>query len=228
LCAVSAGSGKNKRSARTIKNFIFDFDGTLVDTRRDVLKSLKIAFKECRVTAQSYDPGKVLQFQLREAVCAIAPDITVEQTERVISRFREIYDTSTYPDTVLMPTVAELLPKLKERSTGMFIVSNKRAVPTIRILDKFHLRRFFAGVFNPDMYEDRTTMTKSELLAYALKKHSLAKSETAYIGDSEGDVIAAKGNGVLAIAVKNGYGDLPSFRTRPDCIVRRIIEILTV
>jgi phosphoglycolate phosphatase len=216
------------RSVRTIKNFVFDFDGTLVDTRQDVLNSLKIAFKECNVTVQSFDSGKILQFQLREAVCALAPDSTPEQTERVISRFREIYDTSTYPHTRLMPTTAELLPKLKERSTGMFIVSNKRAVPTIRILDKFNLRRFFAGIFNSDMDEGGKPVTKRELLALALEKHSLAKNETVYIGDSEGDVIAAKENGVLAIAVKNGYGNIPSFKIKPDYIVRRIIEILTV
>ena len=216
------------RSARTIKNFIFDFDGTLADTRRDVLDSLKLAFKECGVTGQSYDTGKILQFQLREAVSAIAPDITAEQTERVISRFREVYDASTYPNTGLMPTVAELLPELEERSKGMFIVSNKRAVPTIRILDKFNLRRFFSGIFNSDMDEGGKTVTKRELLSRALEKHSLAKRETAYIGDSEGDVIAAKENGVLAVAVENGYGDIPLFTIKPDYTVRRIIEILTV
>lgn len=199
-----------------------------MDSLQDVRDSLKIAFKECGVTAQSYDPGKILQFQLKKAVRAIAPDITAEQTERVIGRFREIYDTSTYPNTGLMPTVAELLPKLKERAVGMFIVSNKRAVPTIKILDKYHIRHFFTGIFNPDMYEGGKTVTKSELLGRALEKHSLSKSGTAYIGDSEGDVTAAKENGVLAIAVKNGYGDIPSFKTKPDYIVRRIIEILTV
>jgi phosphoglycolate phosphatase len=216
------------RSVRTIKNFVFDFDGTLVDTRQDVLDSLRIAFKECCITVQLCDTGKILQFQLREAVCAIAPDISAEQTERVISRFREIYDSSTYPNTRLMPTVAELLPKLFERSTAMFIVSNKRAVPTIKILDKYHLRHFFTGIFNPDMDEGGKTVTKRKLLSLALEKHSLARSETAYIGDSEGDVIAAKDNSVLAIAVENGYGDIPSFTIKPDYIVRRIIEILTV
>jgi phosphoglycolate phosphatase len=216
------------RSARTIKNYVFDFDGTLVDTLQDVLDSLKLAFNECAVTVQSYDPGKILQFPLREAVRAIAPDITAEQTERVIGRFREHYDTSTYPNTSLMPTVAELLPKLRERSAGMFIVSNKRAVPTIRILDKFHLRCFFSGIFNSDMDKGGKTVTKRELLSRALVKHSLAKNETAYIGDSEGDVAAAKENGVLAIAVQNGYGDLFSFRSEPDCSVRQIIEILAV
>jgi phosphoglycolate phosphatase len=127
-----------------------------------------------------------------------------------------------------MPTVAELLPKLKERSTGMFIVSNKRAVPTIRILDKFHLRRFFTGIFNPDMYEGGKTMTKRELLSRALETHSLAKSETAYIGDSEVDITAAKENGLLAVAVENGYGNIPSFKTKPDYTIRQIIEVLTV
>jgi phosphoglycolate phosphatase len=211
-----------------LKNFVFDFDGTLVDTLDDVLESLKNAFQQCGVAAPAFNTGKIMQLQLREAVRAVAPGLTAERTEQVISRFREIYDASTYPNTRLMPTVTELLPKLKERSAGMFIVSNKRAVPTIRILDKFHLSRFFTGIFNSDMYEGGKTVSKSELLARAIKKHSLAKNATAYIGDSEGDITAAKENGVKSIAVQNRYGDISSFRSKPDCTVRRIIEILTV
>jgi phosphoglycolate phosphatase len=209
-------------------NIIFDFDGTLVDSLKDVLDSLKSAFNYCGVTVPVFDTGKIMQFQLREAIRAVAPSITTEQTEQVAGRFREIYDTIDYPNTRLMPTAAELLPKLEEGSVSMFIVSNKRAVPTARILDKLNIRRFFSGIFNPDMYESAQPMTKNDLLAFALTKHALVKSSTAYIGDSEIDMVAAKRNGVLAIAVENGYGSIPSFTIKPDYTVRRIIEILTV
>jgi phosphoglycolate phosphatase len=211
-----------------LQNYIFDFDGTLVDTLDDVLDSLKKAFKRCGVEPPAFDPSTALQFQLKDAIRASVPGITQETTELIAGRFREIYDTIDYPNTKLLPTVADLLPKLKERSAGMFIVSNKRRAPTLRILDKFDLRRFFSDIFNPDMFKGGNNRTKSQLLAFALKKHSLEKTATAYIGDSEGDVIAAKENGVAAIAVQNGYGDISSFKIRPDHTVRRIIEILSV
>lgn len=216
------------RSARTFTNFIFDFDGTLVDSARDVLDCLQKAFETCGVTVRSYDLRITMQFQLMDAIAALAPSLTGAERKRVAERFRAIYDAIDYPNTRLMPTVAALLAKLKERSSAMFIVSNKRAVPTVRILDKFNLRLLFTDVFNPDMFNDGNNRTKSQLLALALKKHSLEKAMTAYIGDSEGDLIAAKENGVLAVAVQNGYGDISSYKIRPDRTVRRIIEILTV
>jgi phosphoglycolate phosphatase len=212
----------------TLQNYIFDFDGTLVDTLDDVLDSLKKAFQQCGVEPPAFNPSKILQFQLKDAIQSSMPGITTEKTELIAGRFREIYDAIDYPNTWLMPTVPELLSGLKERSAVIFIVSNKRAVPMARILDKFNIRRFFTGIFNPDMFEDGNIRTKSDLLAYALQKHSLNKKVTGYIGDSEGDIKAARENGVLAIAVQNGYGDTSSFTIRPDHTVRRIIEILSV
>ncbi|MGA2508106.1 MAG: HAD family hydrolase, partial [Chitinispirillaceae bacterium] len=209
-----------------ISNFIFDFDGTLVDSLKDVLDSLTLAFEKCGITVRSLDTRKIIQLQLREAIGTIAPDISAEQTDKVIARFREIYDTINYPNTLLMPTAADLLQKLKERSAGMFIVSNKRQVPTFRILDKFAIRHFFSGIFNSDMYGDGKRTTKSELIAHALEKHSLSANSTAYVGDSEIDVTAAKENGLRTFIVRNGYGDLSGFKAQPDFTVHQIIEIL--
>ena len=211
-----------------ISNVIFDFDGTLVDSLKDVLESLKLAFEKCGFTVSSLDTGKIIQMQLREAIRSMTPDLTTEQTDRVIGRFKKIYDTIDYPNSRLMPTVTDLLPELKDRSVGMFIVSNKRTVPTLRILDKFAIRHFFTGIFNPDMYGDGKRMTKSELLALALEEHSLSKDSTAYVGDSEIDVTAAKENGLLSIIVKNGYGNVTTFKDQPDYTVHQIIGILNV
>jgi phosphoglycolate phosphatase len=211
-----------------LKNIVFDFDGTLVDSLQDVLDSLKIAFEQCGIVVQSYAPEKIMQFQLKDAIAAIAPKITVEQRDRVIGRFREIYDSGDYPNTTLMPTVADLLPKLKKRSIGMFIVSNKRQLPSFRILDKLSVRHFFTGIFNPDMYAGKKWVTKGELIAHAIKTHSISKNSAVYVGDSEGDVKAAKENGVRAIVVSNGYGAVSTFKIRPDFIIRQISEILTV
>ena len=74
-----------------ISNFIFDFDGTLVDSLKDVLDSLTLAFKKCGIMVMSLDTREIIQLQLREAIGTIAPDITAEQTDKVIARFREIF-----------------------------------------------------------------------------------------------------------------------------------------
>jgi phosphoglycolate phosphatase len=211
-----------------IKTCIFDFDGTLVDSQKDVFESLNHAFVSCGITVKALDPEIIMQQHLPDAIKSAAPEITGEQCERVISAFKEHYDKSNFPNTRLMPGALDLLIELKERAIPCFIISNKRRIPMLRILDKFKLRAFFTDIFNPDRYSDqKAKKTKSQLIAAAIEKHNLPKAETAYIGDMEVDVIAAKENGLIAVAVINGYGKVATYRIQPDFTMRRISEVLS-
>jgi phosphoglycolate phosphatase-like HAD superfamily hydrolase len=208
-----------------ITTCIFDFDGTLVDSLMDVLESLKTAFDRCGISADLADGEKVVQLQLREAIAAVSPGITPEQTETVVGVFRDIYDSSDYPNTALMPGAREALQEFAEKGIGMYIVSNKRRLPTLRILDKFGIRSFFFDIFNPDLPGLDKPATKPRLIAMLLKKRSIRKDAAVYVGDSEGDVKAARENGVAAVIVANGYGKTEGFSVRPDFAIRRLRDL---
>jgi phosphoglycolate phosphatase len=210
---------------KKIDTCIFDFDGTLVDSRKDIQESLQYAFNACKVPARTVDAEIMMQLQLRETVEAMAPGIADEVIKLVMGRFKERYDASGFPNTLLLPAVAEGLEKLKEKSVPCYIVSNKRQFPMEKILDKLDIRRYFAEIFNPDMYDAEKRMTKTALLAHALEKHRLHRETSAYIGDMEADVVAAKANGLIAIAVKNGYGNVEGFTVKPDFAVADLGEI---
>jgi phosphoglycolate phosphatase-like HAD superfamily hydrolase len=47
-----------------IKNCIFDFDGTLVDSQKDVFESLTHAFASCGITVKTLDPEIIMQRQV--------------------------------------------------------------------------------------------------------------------------------------------------------------------
>lgn len=209
-----------------IANCIFDFDGTLVDSLADVLDSLKKAFLEAGIKAKSFDVEEIMQQQLKEAIDKIAPGITPEQTGMVMASFRKIYDSIDYPKTRLKPGAAGLLPKLKEMSIGMYIVSNKRHVPTVRILNKFGLGHFFIDILNPDLHGLEKPASKPRLLAMLLNKRSIDTATAVYIGDSQVDVTAAKENGLRSIVVANGYGKVEGFDVKPDFTIHTLTEIL--
>jgi len=214
---------------KTIKNCIFDFDGTLVDSFKDVRESLAHAFASCDINVKKLKPEIIMQLQLFDAIQSVAPEITKEQRERVISVFKEQYDKSDYPNTHLMPGVLELLNGLKKKAIPCFIVSNKRRKPTLRILNNLKLNLFFTEIFNPDMYSDSViNKTKSQLISAAIAKYNLSKDETAYVGDMEADVIAAKENGLIAAVIHNGYGNADICKIRPDYMMHRISEILEI
>lgn len=210
-----------------IRSCIFDFDGTLVDSQRDVFASLTHAFGSCGITVKPLDPEIIMQQQLPDAVRLSVPGIADAQRDMVINAFIEHYDRSDYSNTMLMPGVMELLAGFKERSVQMFIVSNKRAKPMFRILDRLKLRDFFIDFFNPDM-DPGPTKTKSQLIATVINKYRLSISETTYVGDMEVDVIAAKENGLIAVAVVNGHGKTDAYKIRPDYVFHRISEVLAI
>lgn len=207
-----------------LSTLLFDFDGTLVDTKKDVFESLMHAFSVCGLTIAPPDAAIILQMQLPDAVRHAAPDLTLEKRAAIITAFKEHYDSSDYPGTTLMPGARELLETCRHRSITCFIVSNKRRIPMLRILDKFNLSGYFAAVYNHDM-QDGHRPGKNELLALAISEHSIDKKTTAYIGDMEADVTAAKTNGIAAIAVTNGYGAEGAQAGGPEYVVRDLLDL---
>jgi phosphoglycolate phosphatase len=212
----------------TIDHCMFDFDGTLVDSLGDVLACLKTAFKKVGIPVDTIDVSLVMQLQLRESIASIAPGMSAREIAEVIDEFRIAYDTGGLPATKPMPGVIRLLDDLRARSIGMSIVSNKRQLPTLRILDKFGLRGHFTAVYNPDMYPGEPVMTKPSMIARAITDQKLSSEATIYIGDSEADVRAASENGLVSIIAANGYGGIDSFKMRPTHVVKEISDILTI
>jgi phosphoglycolate phosphatase len=210
-----------------ISALIFDFDGTLIDSKKDVFESLMHAFSVCGVPINPPDAAIIMQKQLPDALQYAAPDLSREKRVSIIEAFKKHYDASEYPNTTLMPGARDLLETCARRSIPCSIVSNKRQFPMLRILNRFNLQYYFTAVYNPDAIDGKK-FTKSQLLAYALKEQRLNRRTTAYIGDMEADILAARENGMISIAVTNGYGADAAKATSPDFVVKDLSEMLGI
>lgn len=204
---------------------IFDFDGTLVDSRKDVMDSLLHAFSFCGISLDHPDPAVFMQMQLSDAINYAAPDASIDQRNGIIAAYKAHYDQSAYANTLPMPGAQELLSECRSKGIPCSIVSNKRHFPMLRILEKLGLRDYFGAFFNHDSIHGKI-LKKPELLAYALSNQHLDPSTTAYVGDMEVDMRAAKENGMISIAVTNGYDAEGAKKIGPDYVVRDLFEIL--
>ena len=202
------------------KNYIFDMDGTLINSSEEVLKCFKQAFKEAKYEIDTAKlTSDVIGPPLRQIIDLIAPDLVDEEKiNEIISNFRRIYDYSEDDVSVMYSGIYDLLVNLKKLNYKLFIATFKPNIPTLRLIKKFGLESFFEDIYTIDKFG--TKITKEEMITDILKSHNLKREETVMIGDAKSDMIAAKGAGVIGIGVLWGYGsDKEPIKQNSDLVV---------
>lgn len=192
----------NLKKIETYKNFIFDLDGTLVDSMEDIEYCFKKAiFDETGIEIVEFrDP--ISGPPLSEVINKLLPDYPDSTKLNIRKKFRDIYDYYDYRATHLIEGSSELLKKLKSSGKRVYLATNKPLIPTMKILNKLEIN-IFDDIATIDS-NDSANMSKSEMIALLISKCKLEKTETIMIGDYSTDIIAAKNNSVDAVALTNG------------------------
>jgi phosphoglycolate phosphatase len=183
---------------------LFDLDGTLVDSRPAILRSV------CHVLAELGHPapalpelhwfvGPPLEHGFRRLLSRFGDD----RVEAAVASYRRHYAAHGLLDGPPFPGIPELLEALAGAGVRLFVATSKREDFAARAVEAFGLARYFAGVHGaaPGRPEE-----KAALIARLVARHGLAPETAAMIGDREHDVIGARANGLRAIGVLYGYG----------------------
>ena len=187
------------------RNYIFDLDGTIINSSKEVLLCFEKAFKKADyIIDKSRLTPNVIGPPLNEIIKLIAPEITEKDINRVVEYFRELYDFEENDISEFYPGIPEVLEQLKNANKKLFIATYKPEKPTMRIIKQFKLDKF-DDIYTIDKFGEY--ITKTEMINDIIKKYNLNKSETVMIGDAPSDVIGAKEAGVLAIGALWGYGE---------------------
>jgi phosphoglycolate phosphatase len=136
----------------------------------------------------------------------LTPQFDGQFCDQVTAKFREIYDSSSYPKSFLYEGVHQLLDRFSKKEYSFFVVTNKMKLATTRILSIFDIIQFFRDVITPD-YSPLNKMNKTEMIRYVLSTYSLNKAATIMIGDSASDIVAARENDIMSIGFSGGFGN---------------------
>lgn len=188
------------------QNFIFDLDGTLIDSSDEILKCLKNAILQSGIT---FDESKITKNligpPIREIVKKLKPYISESKLMEITTLFRKEYDYSENDITTLYEGVIETLSYLRENDKKMFIATFKPSIPTFRVIEKFNLKKIFLDIYTVDKFQ--TPMTKTEMIRSIISTYSLDYLKTLMLGDGLNDMTAAKQNNITAVAALWGYED---------------------
>ena len=205
-------------------NFIFDLDGTLINSCEEVLRCFEKAFalSDCpldknRLTSDVIGPP------LKEIILTLSPGLNEEMTDKITTNFRKIYDFDNEDVSKLYDGVSELITELKQADKKIFLATFKPTIPTERLVKKF-FKNVFEDVYTIDKFGKH--ITKSEMIEDIAARYNLDKEKTVMIGDAPSDVRAGKDAGVTAIGVLWGYGsDKSELIKNSDYTVKTPLEI---
>jgi phosphoglycolate phosphatase len=204
------------------QNFIFDLDGTLVDSLPGITRSVNAALPPS--VERVADVRPYIGPPVRSILRSLAHTAAEDELDRMERRFRRSYDADGWRDTVEFSGAKDLLERLRAAGKRIFLVTNKPARPTRKILEALALRPYFEDVLTPD---SRTPpfQGKAQMMRELIRRHDLQLRQCLMMGDTADDGTAAAALDIEAVFVAHGYGGARLATDFPDC---RIIPHLGV
>jgi len=201
---------KNCEACISFKAVIFDLDGTLVNSLEDLADSAnealcKYGYRTHPIEAYKMFIGNGVRQLIKNAV---PDDTSGEVIDRVLADYRVIYNRNYIKKTKPYEGIPEMLNILRNIGIKMAVCSNKPHKPTIEIVKKLLGIDNFKVVFGER--EGIPRKPDPSALLEAAEIMGVSPSEVIYLGDSGGDMVAAKNAGMYAA------GALWGFRSREE------------
>lgn len=186
--------------------YVFDLDGTLLNTINDLAVSTNYALRTHGMPEHSVDD--VRRFvgngvkKLMER--AIPGGLDNPQFEETYATFRKHYLEHSLDTTQPYPGVVDVLAELKRRGKRIAVVSNKFYAATQELC-----RHFFNDYVEVAIGEREDIKKKPapDTVIEALRQLGVSKEGAVYIGDSDVDVATARNSGLPCISVLWGFRD---------------------
>ena len=197
--------------------YLFDVDGTLLDSASDICGAVQQVLATTRQNAVSDDLLRLyIGRHLLDLFQDLLPELTREQVDQMIADYRRIYLARNHSATRPYDGIAEALRALPGRKS----TATTKGTPTTRsVLEKFGLLPYFDHVQGTDGFPAKP---EPDVIFTSLKALGASSEDCLLVGDSPADMEAGRRAGVKTCAVLWGYGRREDMaRWQPDYWVER-------
>jgi phosphoglycolate phosphatase len=207
----------------SMRALIFDLDGTLIDSKQDLIRSVNAMLVEMgrETLHQDTISGYIGHGAPKLVARALGNGASAEERERALKFFLAYYEEHKLDSTRAYPGVAEALEQLDE--FPMAVLTNKPVRVSNRILEGLGLAQYFRAVYGGNSFETK----KPDPLGAnkILEELGVSAGEALMIGDSEVDVQTARNAGTLAAAVNYGFGTHDRAAYPADIYLDRLTDL---
>lgn len=208
-------------TADAVRAVLFDLDGTLADTARDLGGALNRLLAEENLPVLPLERVRPYVSGGARALIGCGFGLKPEDAgyERLRLRFLDHYESAICVDTVLFDGVAQLLEGLEQRSIAWGVVTNKSERFAASVVAALGLAQRCNCLIGGDTAARPKPAPDPLLLA--CERIGVAPANTLYVGDDLRDVQSGKAAGTGTVAAAWGYlgDDLPIDRWQADWII---------
>jgi len=217
---------------RSIKLVIFDLDGTLIDSRLDLVHSVNAALRHIgrpelpdNVIASYVGDGAPILIQ--RALGGEAVDAALVQ--KGLQFFLAYYREHKLDHTTLYPGIRESLTAIRQpppptgKDNGnnaarkLAVLSNKPVNPSRAIVDALGLGSFFSQVYGGNSFASKKP--DAEGARVLLAENDARPEETVIVGDSHVDIETGRNAGLWTVGVNYGFAPQTLAASSPDVLV---------
>ena len=209
---------------RPIKLVIFDLDGTLIDSRLDLVHSVNAALRHIGrpelpedVIASYVGDGAPILIQRALGGETVDESVVRKGLEFFLSYYRQ----HKLDHTTVYPGVAEALAAIQNSQNGvprqMAVLSNKPVIPSRAIVEALGLGPFFSQIYGGNSFS--TKKPDPEGVRTLLEEHGARPEQSVIVGDSNVDIRTGRNAGLHTIGVTYGFAPHTLQDEPPDVLV---------
>jgi len=209
---------------RKIELIIFDLDGTLVDSRQDIVNAINFMLNELGLAQKtqneiiSYVGNGILQL-----IDRVLHPKQAELKKRGLDIFKGYYKAHPADYTYLYPGVGEVLDYFKNKQ--MAVITNRNYNSSVTILKKLSIYSYFGDVIG----DDNTNCLKPSRCQFDIlleRKAIQDRQKVIMVGDMDVDILAGRASGILTCVTTYGFGKKEDLeKAKPDYMIDDILKL---
>ena len=204
--------------------YIFDWDGTLMDSVDHIVASLSAAAVDSNMDDLGHESYRnIIGLGLSEAFQALYPDATQEQQDALTERYRHHFFDSSKGKSTLFNGTDDMLSSLNAKGVKMAVATGKARRGLNRVFDETGYHTMFHSSRCADESGSKPDPT---MLHEIMAELNVSADKTLMIGDSTYDLQMANNAGVDCVAVSYGvHGCQQLDKHKPLICCENILEL---
>ena len=214
----------------TAPTMVFDLDGTLVDSIRDLVPALNrtiareglppVAIEHIHPIVSHGSRGMIKEaFRLHNA------PLSDDLNDQLFIHFMRSYEEYIADHTVFFDGCIEALTTLADDGWKLAVCTNKYGKLGRKLLDELGELHRFSTITGGDTFDFRKPDPRH--LLETIKLANGDPRNAIMVGDSISDIDAAKNAGIPVIAVDFGYTDIPVEKLNPDAVISHFNQLIS-